>query len=112
MTPLVQVLKSARALYAANPSHAPRGILPSGPSVCPVQAIDQAATEGRLWADPPRVSIPVALEALIEATGGPQSGMEQRHPRGYIIDWNARTTTSEVLAAFDRAIKTAHGRSD
>ncbi len=82
------VLIAARSLYAADPSHAPRGQFTNR---CPVRCIDRCA-DG--WHDGE------VEQALADA-----AGLGRYDIRREIIDWNAIATTEEVLAAFDRAIE-------
>jgi hypothetical protein len=85
----VEILRRARALYEANPSHAGLGEMPSEGTVCVVWAVERAAET------PAGVrSIGGAYEALYRAVGTHN-----------LVPWNAKSTTAEVLAAFDRAIE-------
>ena len=85
----VEVLRKARALYAANPSHAPSGEAAEPGRVCVVLAID--------FASGPRIYCYEAENAVHQACGARES----------VVKWNAEHTTEEVLAAFDKAIEVA-----
>jgi hypothetical protein len=80
-------LRRARALYAANPSHAPAGDVPDDGCYCLMSALCVSA--GTNFED--------AYDAVCSAAGI-DSG---------IVDWNAERSTAEVLAAFDRAVALA-----
>ena len=81
------VLREARALYAAAPSHAVPGQSPKHDTECVMTAICAVTTaEGAYWD---------AVEALRRAVGDVDS----------LVAWNAEHSTAEVLAAFDRAIE-------
>jgi hypothetical protein len=84
----LDVLRDARALYSENPSHAPVHRAPAPGTYCVLSALmatgdSNAAREGH-----------PAWEALTDAIGIKLG----------VVLWNARHTTEEVLAAFDRAI--------
>lgn len=87
---MLEVLKTARALYADSPSHAPEFTMPEEGTYCMITALDAAAT--RTEAASP------AYRALVSAL-----------PRGerLLVTFNANHTTEEVLAVFDKAIKAA-----
>jgi hypothetical protein len=88
MSDVAVVLRKARDLYAANPSHAPFPLLPPRGTYCAVLAIYRAPG-----------SINEHLEAeqtLTDVAGGRD-----------LIDWNAENSTETVLAAFDKAITEA-----
>jgi hypothetical protein len=89
----VEILRRARALYEANPSHAGLCELPDEGTVCVVWAVERAVEAPRGTPVAFR-SLGDAYEALYRAVG----------TRGVVL-WNARSTTAEVLAAFDRAIE-------
>jgi hypothetical protein len=90
MSPVAELLRQARALYAAAPSHAAPGYMPALGTYCVITAITIAALN-----DPARgQDATFAEDALVRAASG-----------GDIIAWNANATTDEVLAAFDRAIE-------
>lgn len=86
-----EVLRLARKLYAANPSHAPADVYPESGCECPITALAMAQMDTHA---PNEVWL-AAHAALAIATG-----CEEGLPR-----WNAEHTTEEVLAAFDRAIE-------
>lgn len=82
----VEVLRKARALYEANPSHAP-GCDPVEPGrVCLMWSLDYAAG--------PRGADKDVYSAIDRAAGTNQ-----------LVKFNAEHTTAEVLAVFDRAIE-------
>lgn len=85
----VEVLLKARALYGANPSHAPVGEIPRRDTHCPITAMAEATLSS------PADYVP-AEEALVRTIGTIE-----------IPRWNAEHSTEEVLAAFDRAIEAA-----
>jgi hypothetical protein len=88
---VLDVLREARELYAANPSHAPYGCTP-GAEYCIVTACyaaDCGYGGGALD----------ALKAAVDATEVDRAEFNKR-----IISWNAEHTTEEVLEAWDRAI--------
>lgn len=88
MNPTVEVLRKARALYEANPSHAPADEMPEPGCECPITALctaDEALGGGYLG----------ALIALRRAAGAEAN---------FLAEWNAEHSTDEVLAAFDTAI--------
>jgi hypothetical protein len=80
-----EILRRARALYEANPSHAGLGEMPGEGTVCVVWAVEKAMVTAS-------TRPPFAYEALYRAVGT-------------LVPWNAKSTTAEVLAAFDRAIE-------
>ena len=84
----VEVLRKARELYAANPSHAPAGARPEPGTVCVILAIDRSSGPVGYSSE--------AEYAVLRAAGA--SG---------VVTWNAEHTTEEVLAAFDKAIEVA-----
>lgn len=84
-----EVLRDARALYAANPSHAGSGTDPDPGTHCVIYAVNTAAAE-----DGPFDSAISAFTSAIDSSD-------------CLVNWNAEHTTEEVLAAFDRAIKAA-----
>lgn len=80
-----EILRGARALYAANPSHAGEGKMPEDGCECvmtALMAVVEWGTDG-------------AYDALCDAAGI-ESGL---------VAWNAEHTTEQVLAAWDRAIE-------
>lgn len=79
----VEVLRAARELYAAKPSHAPVGQSPRPGTHCVVYAVSRQTDAGAHHALG-------AFALAIETTE--------------IVEWNATHSTAEVLAAFDRAI--------
>jgi hypothetical protein len=79
-----ELLREARALFAANPSHTRSLSVESG-KVCASLAIIQAG--GEIEGD--------AYNGFIAANGIEQGG---------VWLWNAEHTTAEVLAGFDKAI--------
>lgn len=86
---IVEMLRNARALYAANPSHAAGSCSVESGTHCPITAITEATFSSHSsWH---------VIEAFRSAAGDPHS----------IAAWNAQHTTEEVLAAFDRAIEAA-----
>lgn len=85
---VVEVLRKARELYAASPSHVPSGDVPTPGTVCAVTAIDRASGPGFIYCFE-------AEYALLRACGPWALG---------VVTWNAEHTTEEVLAAFDKAI--------
>jgi hypothetical protein len=87
-----EILREARALYAANPSHAPSEELPEAGCHCPITAL-VAVTNGMGVRHP-------AYLVLLDAALMPDS----------LADWNAEHSTEEVLAAFDRAVALAETR--
>lgn len=87
------ILKAARDKYASSPSHAPRGSHPREGSVCAAMALDRSSNG---W---------YCMEA--EELVARAAGLVTQDPRMAIIDWNAKASTEEVLAAFDRAAELA-----
>lgn len=94
MLTTVEVLRQARALYAEAPSHAPLGTYPESWEVCAVTACGFDAGYGE------------AVRALAIA-----AGIERDFPRSAVIEWNAKATTADVLAAFDKAIATEEAKA-
>jgi hypothetical protein len=84
-----ELLREARALYAANPSHAPVDEDPDAGTYCPVTAVTA------VWIYNPDCSSTSAELRFAEAAGC---------SFGLIPAWNAEHTTAEALAAFDKAI--------
>jgi hypothetical protein len=94
----VEALREARALYAAAPSHVPHPQCPGDGRHCPMTAIHDA-TRRRLD--------PLGRDAV-------HPDVYLRRAMGHtdsIVDWNAKHSTEEVLAAFDRAIELAEQQS-
>src|SRR4051812_16949570 len=89
----VEILVRARALYAEAPSHAPANAYPEPGTYCVVYALGAA---GAL----PSGVYALAHDAMLDAMGTTRS----------LAWWNAKHTTEEVLAAFDRAIATERER--
>lgn len=87
MSTTVEVLRKARELYAANPSHCASEEYPKAGTCCPMTAVYAISGAGT------RTSAGV-LNALRNGAGTLA-----------IPEWNARSSTQTVLAAFDRAIE-------
>jgi hypothetical protein len=90
-----ELLRQARERYAGAPDHTPRGEFPR----CGYCAATALGTDGG-------PEIRAAEKALAEAAGL-DTGDIHWGARGAIIEWNAKASTAEVLAAFDRAIANA-----
>ena len=88
----LEVLRKARTRYAANPSHAPLGQIPTHGDVCAVMAFDVYRTDGRT-----RGTLALARVAGLNCANADRANAE-------VIAWNAANDTATVLAAFDRAI--------
>lgn len=88
MIPLTasDILQSARDIYAAAPSHAPYGAPFPDDEHCILTAVDLAAHGEGNYSE--------VVDRLIMAAGTDD-----------LIDFNAKHSTAEVLAAFDRAIE-------
>lgn len=90
----VDVLRRARNLYGRAPSHAAALDLPVEGTYCPITAISTALGPNLGWRG--------YTDQLAQAAGL-NSG---EHPIS-VVRWNAKASTEEVLAAFDRAIAQA-----
>lgn len=90
----VDVLREARALYAAAPSHAPAGDFPETGTRCVVMAIDKALTDDRTGRSAGNY-LDVERE-FAKAFGGVPAD---------VVPFNAEHSTEEVLAVFDKAIE-------
>jgi hypothetical protein len=89
MSDVADVLRRARDLYAANPSHCDADRYPEYGTYCPLTAVWETAGFG----------MPRGMDAqrfLLRAAG-----------TRAIPDWNAENSTETVLAAFDKAITEA-----
>lgn len=86
----LQVLVEARETYATNPSHVPLTRPVESGKSCAVTAIGVGLIHN--WSEAQQL----ALEALRKAIAGPGT---------CVVTWNAKHSTEEVLAAFDRAIE-------
>lgn len=86
------LLRAARALYAANPSHAALGEVVAPGTRCAIGAICLAETRNPF----PGV-FAYAVSSLRDAVPFGAS----------LVDFNAEHSTAEVLALFDRAIAKA-----
>lgn len=93
----VETLVRARALYAEAPSHVPEGEYPESGTYCVIYALGAAADIG---GDNSQGFYMAVLDRMVDAAGEPDS----------MARWNAKHTTEEVLAAFDRAIATERER--
>lgn len=95
MSDVAVVLRKARDLYAANPSHALAREFPKAGTYCAVTAIHAAAPgwENRVVCD--------HADAILRAVTGTQ------HTALALPEWNAAHSTETVLAAFDKAITKA-----
>jgi hypothetical protein len=89
------LLRSARAKYAAKPSHAPADQYPDD-GECPITALTHVCMT---WGNDFRFCR--RAESALERTIGTHD----------IPAWNAEHSTEDVLAAFDRAIELAEGGS-
>jgi hypothetical protein len=90
-----EILRAARALYAASPSHAPAHEYPCD-GECPITALTKVMLEDdHLW--PQNIEAERALARAADTDGIPE--------------WNETASTAEVLAAFDRAIAAAEAGS-
>lgn len=92
MKSTLDVLKDARALYSENPSHASCGVEVADGTRCVVYALWDASHYDHAAMFP-------AEEILWDA-----AGITNPNARMKLIDWNARSSTETVLAAFDQAI--------
>jgi hypothetical protein len=95
MSDVAAVLRKARDLYAANPSHARPDIPVAHYEHCPYTAIMESCigtTEMRL----------AALRLLSGV-----AGIRVADVSPPVASWNAKNSTETVLAAFDKAITEA-----
>jgi hypothetical protein len=99
MSDVAQVLRKARALYAANPSHASLMSCPTYPAVCVVTATMNAAFEMELGLDEAD-----AADAFLMCMLNLGDAAVSVNP---LLVWNAENSTETVLAAFDKAITEA-----
>jgi hypothetical protein len=89
----VEILRRARALYEANPSHAGLNEMPGEGTVCVVWAVEKA------------LEAPPGTPAAFGSIGGAYEALYRAVGTHNLVPWNAKSTTAEVLAAFDRAIE-------
>jgi hypothetical protein len=83
-----RVLHDARARYEEAPSHASAGTVPRAGTVCAATAF--------VGSQDPEASVRAQL--LFRGAAGVWDTTQ-------VIEWNAASSTEEVLAAFDRAIE-------
>lgn len=91
MSDVAVVLRKARDLYAANPSHCDPWNFPAPGSFCPLSAVYKVM--GVNYSHH-------VIEALRSAVGIQRKSVS-------IPEWNAKNSTETVLAAFDKAITEA-----
>lgn len=89
MSDVAEVLRKARDLYAANPSHVAADRYPGEGTHCPLTAVWETAGFG----------MPRGIDA--------QRFLRRAAGTIAIQDWNAENSTETVLAAFDKAITEA-----
>lgn len=100
-----QLLRDARERYAAHPSHVRYGMFPPEPTECPIVALERAWSESHDVEDPRR-TFRDALVALYAASEWePTRRYVDLSRRVEIMEWNAESSTEDVLAAFDIAIE-------
>jgi hypothetical protein len=90
MSDVAQVLRKARDLYAANPSHADLDFNPDPGTYCVYTAIERAAGSDN------SIEYRDAADAICHIVGD-----------FLLARWNAENSTETVLAAFDKAITEA-----
>jgi hypothetical protein len=98
MSDVAAVLRKARDLYAANPSHVAAEIPVAHGEHCPYTAIMESGVVDR----DTRLSALDVLQAAVEIPPNRRSGLW-----GPTAKWNAENSTETVLAAFDKAITEA-----
>lgn len=87
----VEVLRAARALYEGNPSHVPCGEWVPAGCYCPLTAL----------------SAVTGLSVTVTGSPAYMALCDAASIASNVAEWNAKHTTDEVLAAFDRAIEAA-----